>query len=102
VDSGATSHMGTIADSAKQAFVPTTQPSHKIFQLPNRARTAAKAIHHLHHTVRPPANKVHMVPSIKTNSLLSTAKFAQAGYITVFDNEEVNIYNASNTKVNVT
>jgi hypothetical protein len=34
--------------------------------------------------------------------LLSTAKFATAGYITVFDGKEVNIYDASNTEVIVT
>ncbi len=34
--------------------------------------------------------------------LISTAKFAEAGYITVFDDKVVNIYNASDTKVIVT
>ena len=41
------------------------------------------------------------MPSIETYSLLSTAKFAEAGYITVFDKEEVNIYNAQNTTLKV-
>ena len=45
---------------------------------------------------------VHIVPTIDSNSLLSTAKFATAGYITVFDGKEVNIYDQSNTKVVVT
>jgi len=49
------------------------------------------------HNVRQPAKEVHIVPSIETHSLLSTAKFAKAGYITVFDNEEVNIYDVQNT-----
>ncbi len=34
--------------------------------------------------------------------LLSTAKFTTAGYITVFDGKEVNIYVASNTEVIIT
>jgi hypothetical protein len=34
-DSGATSHMGTTKDSAKHAFIPTGNPSNKVFQLPN-------------------------------------------------------------------
>jgi hypothetical protein len=34
--------------------------------------------------------------------LLSTTKFATAGYVTVFDGEEVNIYDASNTEVIIT
>jgi len=45
---------------------------------------------------------VHIVPTIDKNSLLSIPKFAAAGYITVFDGEEVNIYEAYNTKVIVT
>jgi hypothetical protein len=53
----------------------------------------------LTHNVRQPAKDVHIVPSIESNSLLSTAKFAEAGYITVFDNKEVNIYDAYNTKL---
>ncbi len=51
----------------------------------------------LAHDVRQPAKDIHIVPSIQSNSLLSTAKFAKAGYITVFDNKEVNIYDAHNT-----
>ncbi len=51
----------------------------------------------LAHNVRQPAKDVHIVPSIQSNSLLSKAKFAEAGYITVFDNKEVNIYEAHNT-----
>jgi hypothetical protein len=62
-------------------------------------RTRASNIHELHHDVRQPAKGVHIVPTISNNSLLSTAKFATAGYITVFDGEEVNIYDLSNTKV---
>jgi hypothetical protein len=73
-----------------------------LFQLPNGTRTQASNIHHLHHNVRQPAKDIHIVPTIATNLLLSTAKFSTAGYITVFDGEEVNIYNASSTEVIVT
>jgi hypothetical protein len=62
----------------------------------------ASDIHHLHHNARQPAKDVHIVLTIATNLLLSTAKFATAGYITVFDGKEVNIYDASNTEVIVT
>ncbi len=51
----------------------------------------------LAHDIPQPAKDVHIVPSIQSNSLLSTAKFAKAGYITVFDNKEVNIYDVHNT-----
>ncbi len=89
-------------DSTKHAFIPKGKPSNKVFQLPNRTRTPASDIHQLHHDVRQPAKDVHIVPTIASNSLLSTAKFAAAGYITVFDGKEVNIYDANNTKVSVT
>jgi hypothetical protein len=75
--------------------------SKKIFQLHDGTRTAASTISELTHNVRQPAKDVHIVPTIKTNSILSTAKFAAAGYITVFDNKEVNIYNAQNTTLKV-
>ncbi len=42
------------------------------------------------------------MPSIAENSLLSIPKTADAGYITVFDDEEVNIYDVRDTKVLVT
>jgi hypothetical protein len=41
------------------------------------------------------------VLSIETHSLLSTVKFAEAGYITVLDKEEVNIYDTQNTTLKV-
>ncbi len=55
----------------------------------------------LAHNVRQPAKEVHIVPAIKNHSLISTAKFAEAEYITVFDKEEVNIYDAQNTTLKV-
>ena len=42
------------------------------------------------------------MPDICKNSLIGTAKFSKAGYITVFGNQEVNVYDAQNTKVIVT
>ncbi len=62
-----------------------------IFQLPDGTRTAASTISELAYNVRQPAKDVNIVPTIKTNYLLSTAKFAAARYITIFDNKEVNI-----------
>ncbi len=47
--------------------------------------------------VRAPANELHITPGVSQHSLLSTGKFANANYITVFDKEMVNIYNANNT-----
>ncbi len=89
-------------DSSKNAFIPTCIPLDKVFQLPNGTRTPASDIHQLHHDVCQPARDVHIVPTINSNSLIGTAKFATARYITVFDGKEVNIYDSSNTKVIMT
>ncbi len=74
----------------------------KNFQLANGTRTPASNICLLHHNVCQRARDVHIVPNIPTNLLISTAKFAEAGYINVFNDKEVNVYNASNTTVIVT
>jgi len=94
--------VGTKKNSSKHAFIPTGKPSTKVFQLPDGTRTPASEIQQLHHNVHQPAKDVHIVTTIDKNSLLSIPKFAAAGYITVFDGEEVNIYDAYNTKVIVT
>ena len=96
-DSAATSSVGT----PTAPLIPTRHISNKIFQLPDGMRTAAATVSELAHNVRQPAKEVHIVPFIETHSLLSTAKFAQAGFISVFDKEEVNIYNAQNTTLKV-
>jgi hypothetical protein len=96
-DSAATSSVGT----PTAPLIPTGCISNKIFQLPNGTRTAATTVSELAHNVRKPAKDVHIVPSIESNSLLSTAKFAKADYITVFDKEEVNIYDVHDTTLNI-
>ncbi len=52
--------------------------------------------------VQEPARELLITPGITKNSLLSTGKFAAANYITIFDKEEVNIYDANNTIITVT
>jgi hypothetical protein len=96
-DSAAMSSVGT----PTAPLIPTGRISNKIFQLSTRTRTAATTVSKLLHDIRQPAKDVHIVPSIESNSLLSMAKFSKAGYITVFDNKEVNIYDAHNTTLKV-
>ncbi len=52
--------------------------------------------------VQEPAQELHIMLSITKNLLLSTDKFATTNYITIFDKEEVNIYNANDTIIAVT
>ncbi len=47
--------------------------------------------------VRAPVNELHITLGVSQHSLLSTGKFADANYITVFDKEMVNIYDANDT-----
>jgi hypothetical protein len=49
-----------------------------------------------------PASEVHITPGITSNSLLSTSKFAEADYNTVFNKEQVNIYDVNNVVISVT
>ena len=47
--------------------------------------------------VRVLVNELHITPGVSQHSLLSTGKFADANYITVFDKEMVNISDTNNT-----
>jgi len=53
------------------------------------------------HNVRAPAQDVNIVPSLVENSLLSTSKFAAAGYTTIYDENEVNFYDTKTTRITV-
>jgi len=52
--------------------------------------------------VRAPAKELHITPGVSQHSLLSTGKYADANYITVFDKDTVNIYDANDTIITVT
>ncbi len=71
----------------------------QIFQLPDETQTAADTISKLPWNIWQPSKDIHIVPSIAKNSLLSIPKTSDAGYIRVFDNKEVNIYDVRDTKV---
>jgi hypothetical protein len=58
-------------------------------------------IHKLHHNLREPACSVNIVQSLIGNSLLSTVKMVEAGYIATYDDKEVNFYNTVTTKITV-
>ena len=53
----------------------------------------------LAHAICEPARSMDTVPSLEGNSLLSGGKFAEAGYISVCDGDEVNIYNGRTAKI---
>jgi hypothetical protein len=86
-DSGATSSIGTENDPSKR----TGWPSTKEFRLPNGEIVPAKEIAEYPFDVRKPAKELHITPGISKNSLLSTSKYADAGYITIFKKDRVNL-----------
>ena len=96
-DSGATSSIGTEDNPSKR----TGRPSTKEFILPNGEVVPAKGIAEYPFDVRKPAKELHITPGISKISLLSTSKYADAGYITVFQKDRVNVYDAHNTMITV-
>jgi hypothetical protein len=51
--------------------------------------------------LREPAVKADMVPDLAMNSLLSTAKCADANYATLFTKDEVKVFDLELTKINI-
>jgi hypothetical protein len=98
-DSGATSSIRTKSDS--QHFISTGKRSDKTFRLPNGALEPALEIGHLATAVRSPARDIHITPGVDETSLISTVKFAEAGYVTIFDRDEVNVYDERDTVITV-
>ena len=95
--SWATSGIGTSNDASKC----TGRPSFKKFILPGGNIVPATEIAEYPFNIRDTAKELHITPGIHENSLLSTGKFADANYISIFDKEEVNIYDANDTIITV-
>ena len=55
----------------------------------------------MHHPVREPVRTVDIVPGLANQSLLSEEKFAKAGYVSICDDAEVNIYDGRTFKITV-
>ena len=53
----------------------------------------------LEHDLHNPARTIGIVPDLVEQSLLSGRKFADAGYISIYDENEVNIYDLHTTKI---
>ena len=96
-DTAFTSHAGIIGD----AFIQTEQRFIKIFALADEHPNPAINISKLDHRVREPARTVNMVPSLANQSLLSGGIFAEAGYVSVCDGDEVNIYDGWTATITV-
>jgi hypothetical protein len=97
-NSAAASGVGTINNPCQHSG----KPSHKQFILPDSTVIPATEIAEYPFEVRKLAKILHITPGVSQNSLLSTAKFADANYITIFNKDTVNIYNSNNTIITIT
>ena len=80
-------------------FIQTTQQSTKVFSVADGRQTPGSNIAKLHHPVRKPARTVDMVPALAGQSLLSGECFSEAGYISVCDDDEVNLYDSQTARI---
>ena len=51
--------------------------------------------------MREPAQTVDIVPGLADQSLLSGEKFSKSGYVSIYDDAEVNIYDGRTVKITV-
>ena len=72
-----------------------------MFSVANSRQTPGSNITKLYHLVREPAQTVDMVQALTGQSFLSGAKFAEAGYISVCDGDEVNLYDSRTARIKV-
>jgi len=75
--------------------------SRKVFQNANGTLSSAGNEARLKYNLREPAAKADMVPDLAANSLLSTAKCADANYATLFTKDEVKVFDLELTKINI-
>ena len=94
-DTGASSTVGKPGDP----FIQTDIPSNKTFYLPDAHTINSTNVAYLEHELREPARTVDMVPELAENTLISTGKFADANYISVYDKKEVNVYDGNTVKI---
>ena len=80
-------------------FIQTGQPSTKVFTVADGHLTPGSKMAKLHHPVREPTRTVDIVPALADQYLLSGNKFAEAGYVSICDDAEVNIYDGHTVKI---
>jgi hypothetical protein len=99
MDSGATSTCIKSSDAEHVKVLPTR--STKVFLNANGTQSPAGYKAELYHGLREPVNQADLVPTLSTNSLLSTSKLADANYVTVFTRDEVQVFDVETTKFNI-
>ena len=77
----------------------TWKPSNKIFKVATGQEARATKMATMGQDLREPACTFDMVPDGTLDCLASTSNMCDDGYFTMFDGEEVRIYDAETTKV---
>ena len=99
MDSAATS---TCIKANDEAHVKVLEEdSNKVFECANGTMSKAGKKAKLDYNMREPATDADTVPNLSTNSLLSTSKLADAGYITIFTKDEVKVFDGENVAIKV-
>ena len=97
VDSAATTNIAKKSDP----FEPTNEQSNKVFHTPFGHKAKASRRVKLPSNLRDPAATFEEVPAVKddANSLLSTAKCTDAGYVQIFDKKGMKMFDAGTTTI---
>ena len=98
-DSAATSTVIRVEDM-DNVEVPE-EDSNKVYRNANGTILEAGKTAKLPFRMRHPATDADIVPGLVMNSLLSTSKCADAGYITIFTPDKVKIFDAKTTRIQV-
>ena len=80
-------------------FIITNDNSSKNAHLPNETTAPTTKVAKLEHKVREPERTVYMVPELVQHALLSGRKFVDPEYISIYDGNEVNIYDVKNVNI---
>jgi hypothetical protein len=72
-------------------FIPTNEVSTKVFIIVTGFKTPGSVVAKLHHPVQEPVRTVDIVLGPRDQSLVSGEKFAKVGYVSIYNNKEVNI-----------
>ena len=83
------------------SFILRGHKSSKIFALANVYPTPTTTVANLEHNVYEPAHTVDMVPALANQSLPSGGKFSEAGYVSICNGNEVNIFDGRTANITV-
>ena len=82
-------------------FISTLEQSHKVFRIPIGYMKPVSYYTLLYHQVQELERMIHMVPKIVNNSLLSIGKFSDVKYVSIFNEDQVDMYDINGRLITV-